>query len=296
MHPPDDISYQLSNLKMRLEQVNRAWTIHEYEALLKFYVNLVPKIMCAERCSIFIAEPGTDRIWLKCGTGLKEKELMPPREDTIVGHAISTGKWVMVNDLEGSPYHTELTGKTKFETFNLICAPIKSLTEQGIAGAIEVLNKQGGNQFTVQDGGLLQEIADYLSMALENILLNQEILQVSSLLKREMDRILSEDIEFVAKSNEMKNIVDTVRVVSQSSVNVLIHGESGTGKELIARMIHMSSDRKNKPFVSVNCASIPENLMESEFFGYEKGHLPGQLQAEEGALRKPMAEPFSWTR
>ena len=71
MHPSGDTAHKLQDLKMRLEQVNRSWTIHDYEELLKFYVGIIPKILRAERCSIFIIEPGTDRIWLKCGTGLK---------------------------------------------------------------------------------------------------------------------------------------------------------------------------------------------------------------------------------
>ncbi len=282
MYAREDISHILQDLKMRLEQVNHSWTIHDYEALLEFYVGIVPKILNAGRCSIFIVEPGTDKIWLKCGTGLKERELMPPKEDTIVGRAISTGKWVIENDLQESDYHSELASKTKFVTLNLLCAPIKCRTHQGIAGAIEVLNKQKDEEFTSQDGELLMEIADYLSMALENILLNQEILQISDRLNREIDRICNEDINFIAKSPVMKNVVNTVRVVSQSPVNVLIHGESGTGKELIARMIHMSSDRKNEPFVPVNCASIPENLMESEFFGYEKGAFTGAVSSKKG--------------
>jgi transcriptional regulator with GAF, ATPase, and Fis domain len=267
---------------MRLEQVNRAWTINEYESLLKFYVNIVPKMIEAERCSICIIEPGKNMVWLKYGTGLKEKELMPPIEGTVVGDAISSGKWAVANDLEKSAYHTELASKTKFMTRNLLCAPIKSLTDHGVTGALEVLNKNGGEQFTQKDGELLQEIADYLSMALENILLNQEILQLSTTLNQEIDKIWEKNIEFIAESRVMQNILNTVRAVSTTPVNVLIQGESGTGKEVIARMIHNCSDRKDKPFVTVNCASIPENLVESEFFGYEKGAFTGAVSSKKG--------------
>jgi transcriptional regulator with GAF, ATPase, and Fis domain len=286
MNPIDDVSHRLNDLKMRLEQVNRSWTIHDYESLLKFYVGIVPKIMDVERCSIFIIEPSTNSIWLKYGTGLQEKEIVPPKEGTIVGDTISSGKWIIANDLEKSVYHTELASKTKFITRNLICAPIKSLTEQGIGGALEVLNKHGGEDFTNKDGETLQEIANYLSMAIENILLNQEILQISNTLNKETDKIMKKNIEFVAESRVMQNILNTVRAVSTTPVNVLIQGESGTGKEVIARMIHNGSDRKDKPFVSVNCASIPENLMESEFFGYEKGAFTGAISNRKGRFEE----------
>ncbi len=286
MRLPENISNRLNDLKLRLEKLHRAWTINDYESLLKFYIGIVPKIMDTDLCSIFIVEPHTDRIWLKYSTDLKEKEIIPPKEGSIVGSAISSGKWVIANELEKSPYHMELGAKTKFVTRNLICAPIKSLTEQGIAGAIEVLNKRKNKKFTSTDAELLQEIADYLSVALENIVLNQEILQVSNRLNRDIDRILKEDVHFIAKSPVMQNIVNTVRTVSQSPVNVLIHGESGTGKELIARLIHKSGDRRDKPFIAVNCASIPENLMESEFFGYDKGAFTGAVSNRRGRFEE----------
>ncbi|UCD34059.1 MAG: sigma-54-dependent Fis family transcriptional regulator [Nitrospiraceae bacterium] len=282
----NNISQKLIDLKMRLEQVNRSWTLGDHEGLLRFYVFIIPRVMDAERCSIFVFEPGTDRIWLKCGTGLEERQLMPPREDSIVGQAISSGRWVIANGLETSPYHADLASKTKYKTRNVLCAPIRSRTKEGVTGAIEVLNKRGGNPFTDEEGNLLQEVADHLSAALENIVLSQEILEVTGLLNHEIDRIMHNDIKIIAKSRVMQNIINTVRSLSASPVNVLIHGESGTGKELIARLIHKSSDRRDKPFVTVNCASIPENLMESEFFGYEKGAFTGAVGIRRGRFEE----------
>jgi two-component system response regulator AtoC len=75
----------------------------------------------------------------------------------------------------------------------------------------------------------------------------------------------------IGKSKEMREVFSTIRQISEKSSTVLIHGESGTGKELVARAIHYNSPRKNKPFVAVNCAAIPETLIESELFGHEKG-------------------------
>lgn len=75
----------------------------------------------------------------------------------------------------------------------------------------------------------------------------------------------------IGKSKGMREIFSTIRQISEKASTVLIHGESGTGKELVARAIHYNSPRKNKPFVAVNCAAIPETLIESELFGHEKG-------------------------
>jgi len=77
--------------------------------------------------------------------------------------------------------------------------------------------------------------------------------------------------QIIGKSREIKEVLDIVKRISQSEAPVLILGESGTGKELIARAIHFQSPRKHKPFIVMNCAAIPDNLIESELFGYEKG-------------------------
>ncbi len=95
-------------------------------------------------------------------------------------------------------------------------------------------------------------------------------------------RNLKENVPLVAESRGMRQVLHTMRSVSRNPVNVLIRGESGTGKEVVARLIHHGSDRADKPFVAVNCASIPENLVESEFFGYEKGAFTGAIASRGG--------------
>jgi DNA-binding NtrC family response regulator len=99
-------------------------------------------------------------------------------------------------------------------------------------------------------------------------------------------RNLREEVQFIAESRAMQNVLNTVRAVCRNPVNVFIYGDSGTGKEVIARMIHTCSDRKEKTFVAVNCASIPENLMESEFFGYEKGAFSGAVSSRGGRFEE----------
>jgi transcriptional regulator with PAS, ATPase and Fis domain len=81
--------------------------------------------------------------------------------------------------------------------------------------------------------------------------------------------------DIIHRCSEMRRIVEKCRVAAARNVPVLLHGESGTGKELLARAIHASSPRSEQPFVSVNCGAVPDNLFESEFFGYEKGAFTG---------------------
>jgi len=86
----------------------------------------------------------------------------------------------------------------------------------------------------------------------------------------------------IAMSKPMLDVFETVEKVAPTNVTVLITGESGTGKELVARAIHKRSDRKGKPFVPINCGAIPENLLESELFGHEKGSFTGADSTREG--------------
>ena len=116
----------------------------------------------------------------------------------------------------------------------------------------------------------------------------------------EIDRVLekllpSEGLEgdfgeesspIIGKSKGMQEIFKTIARVARSSVTVLITGESGTGKEVVARAIHDYSDRKGKPFIAVNCAALPENLLEAELFGYEKGAFTGALRTKRGLFEE----------
>jgi Nif-specific regulatory protein len=104
----------------------------------------------------------------------------------------------------------------------------------------------------------------------ENISLKQQLQQEHSL------------NNVIGNSQEMREIFDMVLQVSSSNTTVLVRGESGTGKELIAQALHYNSPRKDKPFIRVNCAAVPENLIESEFFGYEKGAFTGAVSRKSG--------------
>jgi PAS domain S-box-containing protein len=100
-------------------------------------------------------------------------------------------------------------------------------------------------------------------------------------LRQEIEEIHNTD-EIIGKCDEMLTLLDEVGRVAQTDATVLISGETGTGKELVARAIHANSKRKNKPLIKVNCAAIPDTLIESEFFGHEKGAFTGATEKRRG--------------
>lgn len=102
----------------------------------------------------------------------------------------------------------------------------------------------------------------------------------NSKLKKEMNRSFTEAI--LGTSNEVQNVRDVIEKIADTDSTVLILGESGTGKELVARALHYGSTRSSKPFVPINCGAIPEDLLESELFGYEKGAFTGAIATKIG--------------
>ncbi len=290
MRTPSELTRAFEAQRMRLHYVNRAWTVKNYEALLRFFVHMVPRLMGAERCGVFILDPKTDRVVSKLGTELGEHEIEAPLEGSIVGRAISSGECIVENELDQRKgFHQEADKKTGFATRNVVCAPIDSLAGGKPTGAIEVLNKSNGDSFTQDDVAMAKEVADYLALALENILVNEEIIRISEQLDREVSTLRSAylgDVPFIAESLAMRSVLNLVQMVSGTPVNVLIEGENGSGKELIARMIHNGGPRRDGPFVAVNCAAIPETLMESEFFGYEKGAFTGAAGSRAGRFEE----------
>jgi DNA-binding NtrC family response regulator len=103
-------------------------------------------------------------------------------------------------------------------------------------------------------------------------------------LRSQIDKRFNYD-NIVGRSKEMQEVFAMIERISSASSNILITGQTGTGKELVARAIHKNSPRANKPFIPVNCGAIPENLYESEFFGYKKGSFTGATSDHDGLFK-----------
>ncbi|NGZ28356.1 MAG: sigma 54-interacting transcriptional regulator [Magnetococcales bacterium] len=278
----------LGELNSRMEKVRRVYSLESYETLLHFQVKILPQLMQAERCSIFLPDPNTKKVWLKFGTNLQEKQIEAPLYGSVVGQVISSGEGMIVNRMNEGGFHKEAEKSTGFVTKNMVCVPIKSLVDGEVLGALQILNKLKGQHFDGEDMALLEEMARHLAMILDNIVVRSEMVRLSRQLSQEMDQLEQQpmpDRPFVAESRAMREVMAITRMVSSTPVNVVIQGENGTGKELIARMIHQFG-APGKSFVAINCAAIPENLLESEFFGYEKGAFTGAENTRKGRFEE----------
>jgi transcriptional regulator with GAF, ATPase, and Fis domain len=289
-------SYSLSSrkslavLRQQYLQVASSWAMEDYRAFVTFHTRMLPKLMNVERCTIYIIDIGSNRICSIYGTGLSETQIEAPLDGSLVGRVIGTGRSLIENDLAAhSGFHEYIAEQTGYISRNMICSPIKSMTGNGVSGAVQLLNKNGENGFDDDDLVRLEEVAHYLSISIEAIVLNKEILKIANRLDQEVDRLDHNSVHgavFIAESPAMREVLDLVRIVSATPINVVIQGDNGTGKELIARMIHEKAGLRKQPFVAVNCACIPESLVETEFFGHERGAFTGAENARKGRFEE----------
>lgn len=127
--------------------------------------------------------------------------------------------------------------------------------------------------------------ADALRLAVEGALHVVRLERENAHLREEVSKLRS-TARIIGESTSLRQILSTIEVVAPTRSTVLLEGESGTGKELLARAVHDQSDRRDGPFISINCAAMPENLVESTLFGHEKGSFTGAHKRVEGAFER----------
>ncbi|MBF0401588.1 MAG: GAF domain-containing protein [Magnetococcales bacterium] len=186
-----DLANEWQKLKAKQEALTRNWSSSGNQDLLHFFMEILPKVVDADRCSFFIHDPVTDAVWLQCGTGLKERSIVVPKTGSNVGRVVATGRHVaIVRRDQQSEFAKQVEETVGYVTQNMMCVPIRSLTSNQVTGAIQVINKKGPNGylgFTDADRILLERVADHVGMVTENIYLSQEMVTVSDKLRGKVD-------------------------------------------------------------------------------------------------------------
>lgn len=200
----------------------------------------------------------------------------------ITGHVAETGRSHVIPDLRKDSRFLNRT-KARHYDFQVafICVPL--IHEEKVIGTLSIDRPVNGSTNLDNDVALLEIIAnitgDAANACLE--LLNERNTMLEE--NRRLRNMLSSNLgDLIGSCSEMQTVYEQVHQVAPSDATVLIRGGSGTGKEMIARAIVNLSERKNKPFVILNCAALPENLVESELFGHEKGAFTGAVSRRMG--------------
>ncbi|GHV12325.1 sigma-54-dependent Fis family transcriptional regulator [Fibrobacterales bacterium] len=201
----------------------------------------------------------------------------------VTGRVAATGEPAVIPRTSTSEEFLNRTGRSKDQDTSFICVPI--FVEQEVVGTLSVDKDCEPPNELQEDMHLLSVVAALITQAVKFRLKLQSEMQ---LLRQENEQLrtnLAEKFKpsnMIGNSAEMQLVYDQIAKVAKSPSTVFILGETGTGKELVAEAIHFNSDRAGKPFVRVHCAALPENIIESELFGHERGAFTGAIGERKG--------------
>jgi len=246
-----------------------------------------------QRGTVTLLNRTTGEIFIEAAYGLSKKQQEQTRYqegEGITGRVIQSGRPMVVPRIADEPLfldRTQSRHENSSEETAFVCVPVKLGRETiGALSADRIFPDQDSLE---EDVRLLTIIASMIANAVR---LRQEALEEQERLREENERLHRELHErfrpsnIIGNSNAMQEVYDHIGQVAGSDTTVFIRGESGVGKELVANAVHFNSARANKPYVKVNLAAIPENLVESELFGHEKGAFTGAIQQRKGRFEQ----------
>ena len=247
-------------------------SILSFEEVVPRLMDLVIRCLNAERGIIFLlddsgefqpmAQANVESDCVQDAMEYSQSILKRAAED----HILWSGN--AVTDQRFSQYQSIASYNIK----SFMCVPIKRRGK--IVGTIYVDNRSLENSFQQQDLEFLRILANHAGVAIENARLHDKLKAENRNLRSEIKRSIGERM-IIGEDPKLRRVLEIIERVADSDATILVTGESGTGKELIARAVHQNSSRLGQSLVALNCAAIPENLLESELFGYTKGAFTG---------------------
>jgi len=285
----------------------------------KAILDAVMEEMDAENCSLMLKDPNSGDLTICAARGKNEEKSVFYLDrsgngrrfksgEGIAGWVLKEGQAVMLNDVIREPRFVSVTGinnnnnnDSNNKVNSLICFPIREKDQ--VVGVFNLSHSKKG-AFNEGDKLALAYISNQVGAALTSARFFLEINEVTRLTKDsrevfskdkvvpifppsfstfvEVGEVTREEGIFIYTSEKMQRIKEIIDQIANTDVTVLIQGESGVGKEVVARSIHLNSFRRERPFVKVNCAALPPDLLESELFGYEKGAFTGAYRQKQG--------------
>ena len=260
----------------------------EIKDVLYPILELMSQYIYAKRSIISILNRDLSTIFIEDGYGLtasaKAKGVYKIGEG-ITGMVVKTGCSVTIPDIAQERRFLNKTGfdLRKNKSTSFICVPIKF--EEEAMGTIGIYRLKSDKFSTTQDVETLSIVGSMIAQAVK---LRQDQLEEIERLKQENEKLNQElkgpqrPYKIIGHSGKMEEVYKLVSTVAPTNATVLIRGENGVGKELVAEAIHNASTRSKMPFIKVNCSALPENLIESELFGHEKGSFTGAANQRKG--------------
>ncbi|MDR2503510.1 MAG: sigma 54-interacting transcriptional regulator [Deltaproteobacteria bacterium] len=290
--PEPRIRYETNELRLLFEVSQALEGATDISDHLETALELTARYTGMMRGTLTLLAPNGTDIVVEAAYGLNERERKRARYklgEGVTGRVIATGKPVVVPKISEEPLFLNRTGARDLnrDEISFICVPI--IVNGRSVGALSADRLFADPVRPEEDARLLQVLASLIARAVQVRLdfnaMHAAVVEENRRLQ-EMVRGKFHPYGIVAVSAAMRSVIEDLAQVSNSNATVLLRGESGTGKELAAGIIHSNSPRTGRPFIKVNCAALPETLVESELFGYERGAFTGAAGSRKGRFER----------
>ena len=247
-------------------------------ALLHGIADTATKLLDCERASIFLWDKRRKKLIGRPALGVAEGALEVDDDAGVVGEVLGSQEpkiWNGGSDDE-SRVNRKVDQSLEFETRSLVAVPMQG-QRNDLIGVFEAINHQGGG-FEAYDATVLSDLATHAAVAIQSLKTRKKLAETC-------DRLVEDAASaspLIGEHPSITKIRKTSSKVAKTDLSVLVLGKNGTGKEVLARHIHFESERRNAPFIAVNCAALVESLLESELFGHEKGAFTDANQTRQG--------------
>jgi Nif-specific regulatory protein len=268
----------------------------EIDELIPHVVKKCREVLNAEGVSVMLLDADCNELYFPYvaednpEVAARVASLRFPADQGIAGAALKLGRPLRVDDVQNDPrFYRGIDQNTGLTTRNVLAAPLTA--NYGVVGLLEVVNSLSGQPFSDEDLAFLEALAGSIAVAISNARLYGQTKASEQLLRTEVGALRRDlarhDVfgEIIGTGKAMANVFRLMESAAASWITVLIEGETGTGKELVARGIHRASARASGPFLAVNCAALPETLLESELFGHRRGAFTGAISDQPGLFR-----------
>ncbi len=238
-----------------------------------------------ERGMISLIDRESGEAWLDVAHGIDigGMEVTYQLGEGITGKVAQTGRPMAVANLGQEAHFLDRTGARRFlnrSELAFLCVPI--IYDERVVGVLSADKVARHVESLDRELATLTSVAELIAWSVHIRSLEEE----NRRLRQIVGKVKAPSVDIIGHSKVMQELFGLIAQVADSGTTVLIHGETGTGKELVARSIHMNSSRRKGPLVQVNCAAIPDTLIESELFGHEKGSFTGALYSRKGRFEE----------
>jgi Nif-specific regulatory protein len=275
---PSKVSSDSQDLKLLLKISHAVQSEQNLKAMGEKLFEILFENMPVQRAAIFLYNESTDEFTHVCSRWSTKSTDPFQVSKTLMAQVIREKSAFLANDV----LHNESVRKTQSllsaSPKSILCAPF--VIFDWVLGVLYLDTLDAKSQFNQQHLQMTAAIVGIISPAIRNIKDFEAAVELARSLRTELQM----DREIIGESEAIKKLYAFIRKAAPADSTVLITGESGTGKELVARAIHANSKRSQQPFVALNCAAIPEALIESELFGHEKGAFTGATAQKKGKL------------